>query len=495
MSTTVTLQYNGEPYTVNKEDILGRECKHVLYTEANDGSVSDYVLVKEVIHLKNGLKIPNVFGMENYKRPVWITKPGFRNHKDKKEFEDLDKLKMFMTTQCELGKTICKALGNYSGNLPLRSILSSPYVYGCDTTTPVLIKHMFQTKYPDLVTNNTVAALDIETDVVTGNGKEIILIGLYFDGKAYVAATKKFIDSTPNAVEKFHAKVEEYISEYTKDVKVEFEILDTPAHCVLETIKRAHLWRPDFISIWNMNFDLPIILQTLVDAGYNIGDVFSDPSVPRKYRNAKYRQGKAQKVTASGAVMSIHPAEQWHTMECLASFYFIDSMCVYKRIRVAGGNEPSYALDAILDKVLGIRKLKFKEADHLQGLQWHQFLQKYYKIEYSVYNLFDCISLVELDAKTNDLAQTISLLTSHSEYARFPSTPRRLSDDMEFFAQKYGRVFGTTGDNMVDELDEFVLSMTDWIITLPSYLVVDNGLRCIKGMPNHRSLIRAHVAD
>lgn len=486
---------DGSVEMISPDQIVGRECKHVVYTEAMDGSYNDLMLVKEQIHLKDKRIIPNVFTIENFKRPFFITKPGFRNHTDKKEFEDLDKVQMFKSTQIELGRNICRALGTAGGNLQLRQILGSQYVYGCDTTPPVLVKNMFQTKYPDVVSDNTVAALDIETDVVNGDGTKIILIALSFGSEKYVAGVKSFVSSVGNPIETFHAKVKEYVGEYVDNVNVEFELFDTPFECVQAVFKRAHQWRPDFISIWNMNFDLPIINRTITDAGWTLGEIYSDPCVPAKYRDAWYKEGKAQKVTATGAVMSVHPAERWHTMHCLSSFYFIDSMCVYKRIRVTGGNEPSYALDYILNKILGIRKLKFTQADHLTGLQWHQFLQKHYPIEYAVYNLFDTISLEELDAKTHDLSQTISLLTGHSEYSRFPSTPRRLSDDMEFFAQKHGRVFGTTGGEMVDALDKYVLGMNDWIVTLPSHLVVDNGIKCIKDIPTLTTLIRVHVAD
>lgn len=478
-------------------DIVGRECKHVVYTEANDGSRSDCLLVKEQIHLKDNRRIPNVYEIVNYKRPYFITKPGYRTYKDKTEFEDLNKVQQFRSTQIDLGRNIARSLGTNNGQLPLRQILRSPYVFGCDTTTPVLVKNAYQQRYPECKSDNDVAALDIETDVVNGDGDEIIMIGITNQTESYVCGVRSFYGTKVNIEAQFHAKCKEYIGEYVDPakLKVDFELFDTPIECIKATFARLHKWKPDFVSIWNMNFDLPKIISQIERAGHDVASIFNDPLVQPKFNNAKYRQGPSKKKTATGKEMSLHPADQWHTMNCMASFYFIDAMCVYKRIRVAGGMQPSYALDFILNKHLGVRKLKFTEADGLNGLQWHQFLQANYPIEYTVYNLFDTIALIELDRKTRDLAQVISVLTDHSEYARFPSTPRRLSDDMEFFAQEHGRVFGTTADIMEDELDQYVLPMTNWIVTLPAELVVDSGIHCIKDIPNMSTKIYVHVAD
>ena len=116
-------------------------------------------------------------------------------------------------------------------------------------------------------------------------------------------------------------------------------------------------------------------------------------------------------------------------------------------------------------------------------------MQKNYKIEYAVYNLFDCISVEELDKKTKDLSLTISVLCEHSDYKDFSSQPRRIVDDLHF-VQKYDKVMATTSDQMSDDNDELVVSLKDWISTLPSHLVDDNGIQCIEELPDQRSYAR-----
>merc|ERR1712098_412158 len=103
---------------------------------------------------------------------------------------------------------------------------------------------------------------------------------------------------------------------------------------------------------------------------------------------------------------------------------------------------------------------------------------------------------VELfDEKVKDLAQTISVQSGHSEYKIFNSQPKRLVDQLHFFCLEKGRVIATCSDEMKDELDQYVIGMNDWIITLPSHLTVDNGLRVINEMPDLATQIRVHVAD
>lgn len=282
-----------------------------------------------------------------------------------------------------------------------------------------------------------------------------------------------------------------------RQVQLEIIIADTPGQAVCEVMKRAHAWQPDFVAIWNINYDLPKILDCLQKENIYAPDVFSDPTVPPMFRRAEYIQGTNKKKKSNGEETPLHPADQWHMMDCPASFYFIDAMCVYKRIRVAKGMEPSYSLDYILNKNLGIRKLKFTEADHLTGLKWHEFMQTNYKVEYVIYNVFDCISVELLDELTMDLALTISVLCEHSEFSKFPSQPRRTVDDLHFFCleDEEPRVIATTSDQMVDENEELVIGMNDWIVTLPAHLVVDNGLKVIKELPEVRTGLRMHVAD
>lgn len=489
------------PKSLKKEDVLGYECKHAVYTRANDGSKDDLVVVKEWIHTKDGRQVPNLRLFENYKRDFYVTKdtPQARNHESKKEWEKLSKLDRFSTTQAQLIPAIGRALkrGKINGNL--RNIARNPYLYGTDISTPTLIKQWYRTKWPECSSNNRVAVFDIETDVVNNHPKGAeppILLSITFRDRAFMAITRAFAATTPKIVERIHAGFEEHLGEYkrSRNIKLEILIVDTPGQGVVECFKRAHEWQPDFVTMWNIDFDIPRCVLILEKEGIDPAQVFSDPRVPDRYKFFSYKQSPSTKTTSSGKVTPVPPAERWHLAECPASFFLICSMCTYRRIRLAKQME-KYSLDAVLGKNLKLSKLKFKEADHLQRLAWHHFMQVNYKVEYAVYNLFDCIAVELLDEKTKDLCQVISSQCKSSEYTAYKSQPRRLVDDIYFFCLERGLMLAACSDDMVEEMDEDVTDLNDWIITLPAHLTANNGLNIIEELPDVTSHLRSHVAD
>jgi hypothetical protein len=249
------------------------------------------------------------------------------------------------------------------------------------------------------------------------------------------------------------------------------------------------------MAIWNMNFDIPKMMKELEKGGYDLGEEFADPQVPPFFRKFNYREGASQKVTQSGKTMPINNFDQWHTVVVPASFQVIDAMCLYRKLRFAKGMENGYSLDAVLDRNLGIRKLKFKEAEHVTKGQWHAFMQKEYPVEYCIYNCFDTISMQELDEKTGDISRQLGLHAGHSEFSVFPSQPRRTWDDMHFECEAVGRVAATTSDKMRVDFDEITADLRGWIVTLPSHQVKDTGLKMLLEIPDYSTMVWGHVAD
>lgn len=147
--------------------------------------------------------------------------------------------------------------------------------------------------------------------------------------------------------------------------------------------------------------------------------------------------------------------------------------------------------------VLNFGKLKFAETDHLTGIEWHIEMQKHHKVRYGLYNIIDSIRLEQLDERTNDLARSITLYSKNSDYKNFNSNPKRLCDDMHFWYMKRPEpcIIGTSSDQMLHDLDQYVVGHDGWIVTLPSYMAGPNGIKCVKEFPDYRSLIWTHVAD
>jgi hypothetical protein len=484
--------------TNTENNITGYECRFAVFCPSSNGDNSDMHLIKEIVHKADGTTEPNIRLKRNYKRPFWVTQKGARNHEDKKEWENIDHVLKYESTQSDLGRSINAALGqHWVTQNDVRKIARSPYVYGCDILSTAVIKRSYQDKFKDTkITPYTSAPFDIETDVVHGT-EEIIMATLSFGSRIITVIKKSFVAGYSDVPNRLQELLIKYLSEYVKKRGIVWEtiLVDTEAEIVTKIFERAHEWKPDFVSIWNITFDMGKVLKALNKAGIDPANVFSDPIVPEQYRHFNFKQGPKQKVTASGLVTPIKPSAQWHTVFCPSSFYFIDAMCAYRHIRTGNAEEPSYSLDNILNKELGIRKLKFEEAEGFSGLELHQFMQEKHPLEYIVYNVFDCISMEELDEKTKDLSLTMPLFSGCSDFENFKSQPRRLADTLHYFCLENKKVFGSTSSQMKNDFDEMTIGLDGWIVTLPAHLVTDCGLRVIQENNLLPTNIRGHVGD
>jgi hypothetical protein len=480
------------------ENVLGYECRHVVFCEPQNPRDDDFHLVKEIVHYTDGTTRPNLRLWKNYQRPFYVTKQAKRNHEDKKEWEKVEHLNVFQCRQTDLIRKAAAAIGEpwFKGNL--RKLARSPYLYGADILSTATLKADYQNKFPNLITPYQAAAFDIETDVLHGTNGPILSTIAYQD-KVYTVIKKSFVEGYSNVIPRLHELMEKYIGDYMRKRKMSWEpvLVDDTLEVATGCIYKAHEWKPDFLAIWNMDFDIPRIVEVMEKCGVNPADVFSDPCVPPQYRHYEYKRGPSQKVTASGKMMPIKPAGRWHTVFTPASFYVIDAMCAYRHIRNQMAEEQSYSLDAILNKHLKVGKLKFTEASHLpEGtLPWHIFMQEHYPLEYTIYNVFDTVSMLELDDEIKDLQFTLPMFSGYSDFQNFKSQPRRIVDKLHYFCQENDLVIATTSDEMATEEDELTIGLDDWIITLPAHLVEDNGLRVIKDMPELATNIRAHVGD
>lgn len=512
---------------VTERKPIGTECKHVIYGRSVDGSPDDILFVKERIHYNDGTTAPNTRIVRNFLRSFSVTREGNRNHKQKKEWERLDKVMKVNCIQREMTKKAMRALGMGSGIMGMKQVARSPYLYGTDISSACLLKQKYMKAYPNLNTDSTVAAYDLETAMENRGGIKIdepILGAITFKDKIHLVIRREFFHlkgiMTDSEGERL---IREAFQKYLGDLPVTDEwreknpgkdkldlikerslslrivFVDSPGQLCASCIATAHEWKPDFLIAWNMKFDLEKTVIALESEGYHLPDVFADPSVPEGYRFFDIRWGQAVKFTADGDRQSLASEEQWHSVIAPSSFYWIDAMAVYHRLRMAGGKQHSYALDFVLNKHLGLRKMHFSFADHIPANdkgQWHTFMQSTYPIEYAIYNIFDDVGLELLDEKTTDVSRLLSSQCGFSEYRHFASQTRRTWDDFHFFCEELGLIECATSDQMMDELDSKTTSLDGWIATLPSHLILEeDGVQLVEETPGVHSLARTEVAD
>lgn len=497
------------------KEIVARECRFAIHIPAKHGLRPDAHLIKECVHYNDGSTEPHIKLIPNFKRKFWITKPAYRNHQDKKEFESLDKLTEFECTESELRDKVAAALEKSYCSDPLRKLANSPYLYGSDISSTTTIKRKYQEKYPNINTPYSVAYLDTETRPIGKQENLIVLCTVVYQDKVYTAVLKKMVPGVADIQRAVDVAMDKYLPQYKGKLTTEVEVFNTEVELIKASFNKLHSWLPDFVSIWNMDFDVSRIIESLQRARQDPKDILSDPNIPKELRFFKYIQGKKKKVTASGKVMPVSPASRWHTLLLSAGFYIVDGMCVFKQLRIAEGERPSYALNAILDTELGTRKLSFTEADHLKELDWHLFMQDNYPIEYIIYNRYDCLSMQELEQsdKIKDIAYKLPEFAATTDFQRFNSQPRKISDALFWDLLEDGYVLGTVGykdDFKPNDVDEEVyadngdpedeeedldtLSLKDWILTLRADHQV-SGLRLIQESNTIQTNIRGMVYD
>lgn len=476
------------PPIADKSKIKEIECRHAFYIPPSkeirerEYNPSDYHLVKEQVHLKDGTIVPNVRLIKDFKRPFYTTKLRFRDHKQKREKEKIEHLDKWESTQSTLYSNICQALGerNYRGDP--KKIMASPYLYGTDMSSTAYLKEQYRRKWKDVNTYYSLAVFDIETSMHESLGLGSILMAtLSFKNRVITAVRKDYVKGYADVINQIKEKANTYLKEYIEKRQIDLEVVlcDTEGEIIVEIMKRAHLWRPDWIGVWNINFDLPHAIKALEKDGIDPKDVFTDPLVPKDYRRFWYKEGIKIRTTNLGVVKNLAPYEQWHWVDAPASFQWIDNMAVYYLNRIAEQNEPSYKLDYLLDKHLGVRKLRFTETDQYTGPTWHKVMQSEYPLEYVVYNIFDCIGVEEFDEKVLDLCLTTPMAAGSTDMSRFNSQPQRLLTQVYWFLLGKGYIVGN-GAGIQQEYDDMTIGLGGWICTMPAHLIKEKGLRCLK---------------
>lgn len=476
---------------IPEDQIDSRECRHAFYVPPPEFSdLPDLHYIKEIIHLKNGQSVPNERLEYDRERPFWITRPGFRKtHKQHKEWELKSRLQEFKSTERQMARKVANALG-----MPwlrdLRQCLEQPYVYGIDINSTSCVKQEY-IKDMKKITPYTVCEFDIESDIIDGTERPIIMTltmpPVYGrPARCYTWITKYFADKHPNYLEELEKLTQELlvptIKEYrdTAPEKIKFTppqydfefkswIVADDMAAWREVFKTAHEWQPDFLSIWNMEYEMTKFEESCERHNVHPAGLTADPRLPTEYRTYEFTKGKAQRITASKK-MPIKPAARWHWVETPATFTIIDQMCVYKQTRMGEQEEASYALDAIQQKVIKVGKLHIREAEHIPHatFEWHAYMQEHLPVHYGVYNRFDCIGPQFIDEVVKDLSYVMPSMAESSAFTKFPSQPRRSCDKLHWYLLDLAeaRVMGCTSSAIVDDYDDDTISRTDWMANL-----------------------------
>lgn len=487
-----------DPYDKNTTKVeIHRECKFVRYipkSESND----DSHLAVIVHHYEDGTQAKELKIIKDYKRPVWVTKKIYRNHKDKKEFEKIDKLQLILTTQSNIDNEVCRGLDIQPTPYNIRTIKDSPYLYGYDVPSTAFISYFYKKADNDFISPYKVLNLDIENDIEGDN--EITIITLSTVGFRHTAALRRLYTNLYDNDEDIINAIKKKSKESLPDTKAlrACTHYDVSLHKNdLELVKfiygMVHKMMPDFVTYHNMVYDITRIIERLGKHNVNPSDVLVDPSIPKNLRKVNFVPGKEFKIK-KGIKKGIPMEEQWTTLDLFASFMTMDSMSMYDSIRQGQGKlVGGYNLQNILSKNGLAGKLFYEDekTKYLTKAQWHIYMSKHRPIEYTIYAEQDTIAMTDLELKTEDFSQSLPIFAGIADFNRFNSSVHKTTCNGFLENRHKGLIIGTTPKNPTNRS---FLGTNDWIKALPSNHIQDIGLE-VTNLPGVKTNVTAHAED
>ena len=484
---------------------LTRDCKHVTHIKRSRYN-EDTHIVKVVNHLKDGSINKELLIIENYKRPVYITKKDYRTYKQPKEYEFINRCDKYMCSESDLALTISNALG-IKANKGMYDLRTSPYIFGANSPSEYYLKHEFDKKYP---TNEPFdfCGFDIETNVlkpkikVWDNDKgafkfiddeEVTHISLAMHDEVSVHILADFLSTIPNPM---RALKETLLNKINQDkyghLNFKFHIHSDEKTLILKAFEELHAWDPDIVGIhYGYVFDIPYLERRCRALGIDLPNLWSHPSVPVNLRRYEYYYGREVHINTKGVATPIPFENDWGNLHITAGFKVVDTIRTHKLIRAFDAKQP-LNLDYLLKQFTDIEKLHYADGyENLSGLELHKVGQRQFPLEYSVYSGWDSFGLVRLIQETKDLTVSLPTQLDCTPWKSARASSKRVTQDYCEFLRAHGRVMSSS--RILE--DDPVLDGDGWILALPAANTTRNGCRLLEEDGNYITNIRLFNYD
>lgn len=481
-------------------------------TKLRDGG--DAVVIKEHTHHADGRVEPTLSVIRNPKRRFYVSKPEVRKtHDEKREWEDLHNLDEHTVFNHEIEKEAFKALEGYypRGHVPMRTLNKSPYLYGADISIETIAKASYANKFeasglkPQLLTTGF---FDTETDMLSDD-YGLIMATITHENNVYTSVLRKNLFKIDEKGNKAPATVDELLDlahrSLNPDViftepstrkllkgrefKLHVHVADTPIQILEWIFARLHENKTDFMGVWNLPFDMQVVLDTCKAANVDPADILCPPELPKELRRVNFQEQLPRKND------QFH--RRWHWLYAPGYAKMYDAMCLYSILRIVSGFESGgYSLDNVLrNNKISDGKLKFADkvpdAAQMSSADWHRHMQSKFPLEYIVYNMFDTIGLQVQEWKNNDVQGMVTLI-GNSPLQNFAKQTRRSADALYFKCLDRGKVTATTS---TAEDDEDIDIAKQGGAVLPPERTFGAGLRVLSECPLREAYVHRHVDD
>ena len=216
---------------------------------------------------------------------------------------------------------------------------------------------------------------------------------------------------------------------HLQDIEYEFLFYDTEIELLVSLFNLINSYEPDFLFAWNMAFDIPYIIQRLINIGYKPEDVICHKAFENKY--VDYYVDKR---------MENEYAERGDFARISANTVYLDQMIHFASRRKSQKAFTKFSLDYIAEKVTkGVfRKLDYSDIttdiSELPVLNYKVFV---------FYNIFDTLSQKCIEEKSKDTEYLLSKsLANCTRYHKVHRQTKYLTNRGAFEFWQQGFIMG-----------------------------------------------------
>lgn len=397
---------------------------------------------------------------KNKKMSVWITKPHLQQGQNTKllceKKENLDRL---IVDPCYMVQDVGRHLFPDKRYVRYGQVMNSPYVYGADIPMEVRIKQRYLQQSEDRVKEYSVSALDFETSVlppaeINGLDYGAVIISSYCDTTGQIhqyvnvdflvgidldtAAQKignEFLKDFQYLYDNCNAACRKVLDKYKPTLTV--HLIENEREVLVQTCRIHHVAKADFCSIWNIDFDVPKLLDRMDVHQMDHGDYLCHPDIPPGLRVCEYHKDNNKNLQ--------HPTHAWHFFECSGFTQFYDAMGLYVRLRKHKGVLDSASLEAIATTILGCGKVDIED-------KGHYIMQKFHKIKYCSYGAIDPLLNFCIEKVVNDIP-SLAALTEYTHLRNFAQQTVMLIHRFFAYCLENGVVSGSQSGRMTKDSD------------------------------------------
>lgn len=233
-----------------------------------------------------------------------------------------------------------------------------------------------------------------------------IIASLIYDRQILMVATKDFLEGVDNPDWQFYRSLSQ--QHLGAEYSIGLHIVATPLELVRTLFEHIQKCGAQYVGIWNSNFDVPVILRTIANAGKEWKDILVAPTIPEDARFVTWNENESKPDRryreADGTKVRVPLADMNPQFVVSGAAKYVDTMCLYRRLLDIPMR--NYSLTNVLNRHGLYREPDLPDAPTRSDgsmFAWHKLMQEKAKVSYMVYNVFIAIMQQNLDDEVRHL--------------------------------------------------------------------------------------------